>query len=145
MIPDRITIYFDGGCYPKNPGGTAQSGWAIVDDENNVIVEGSQIVAEGGALATNNYAEYRALELSVQYLVDKKWKGTSLTIKGDSKLVVEQVNKRWKCKSEHLKVCLRNVLELLSKLDIQEGWSLDWIRRSQNKHAHSLTTAKEKS
>jgi len=137
-LPDTLNLYFDGGCQPKNPGGVATSGWFFTDEKGNLVAEGAKVVADGGSKATNNYAEYCALGLGIRHLVDQEWKGKVLTIRGDSRLIVEQVAGNWKCKAEHLKPLLEKVHEHLDALEIEEGWSIHWVRRTQNGHAHTL-------
>ncbi|CAE7860334.1 rnhA [Symbiodinium microadriaticum] len=118
---DHLNVYFDGGCQPKNPGGVASCGWFITNQKGNKIAEGSGVVADGGPKATNNYAEYCALGMAIRHLIDEEWSGKSLTIRGDSRLIVEQVAGNWKCKAEHLKPCLERIQEYLDRLDIEES------------------------
>lgn len=138
QLTENLNIYFDGGCQPKNPGGIATSGWFITNEKGELLADGSKVVADGGTHATNNFAEYCALGLALRCLIDEKWKGKSLTIQGDSRLVIEQVAGNWNCKAKHLKKCLIRIHEYLAILDIEKGWIIQWVERNQNEHAHNL-------
>ncbi len=75
---------------------------------------------------TNNVAEYGAL---IYWLKEfRKLKEKKIEILLDSKLVVEQVSKRWKCKDERMKYLLWEVRELLVWID----YKIKWIPREQN-------------
>ncbi len=90
-----ITAYFDGGSR-GNPG---LAGWGayIINDDGTVLAELS------GALgvATNNVAEYYGLIAALQWAADNDV--TTLAVKGDSLLLVEQMRGNYKVKNEGLK------------------------------------------
>ena len=136
MNSEKLTIFFDGACEPKNPGGWATYGFVIRDGES--IVKSGHGVAnpKGHALATNNVAEYSALGFALKYLADEKWIGT-LEIFGDSKLVVEQVNDNWACNKDHLRNLRDRVWELLKTLG--DKWTIKWVPREQNEEADALS------
>ena len=50
---------------------------------------------------TNNFAEYSALELGLKKAIDLNIK--NLIVFGDSLLVINQVNKLWKCNNINIK------------------------------------------
>lgn len=109
-----IVLYVDGGCEPKNPGGIATCGWVIYDAEERkaILAEEYRVVADGGKRATNNYAEYCGLGFALRWLKDQKWRG-QITIHADSKLLVEHVNRNWRCKAAHLQPLLARIHEYL--------------------------------
>jgi ribonuclease HI len=115
-----LLLHVDGGCEPKNPGGVVTAGWVLYDTDKPgvALVEQGKVVRDGGPLATNNFGEYSSLGLALAFLVTHNWKG-ELTIKADSKLLVEQVNGRWKCKAEHLKGLRERVWTMLEDLSLQ--------------------------
>ncbi len=150
-----LILHFDGGCEPKNPGGTSTSGWVLYssEDPKTPIAEQGVVVREGDALATNNYGEYCALEIALTWLMMQKWRG-ELLVKADSKLVVEQVNKRWKVKAAHILKLRDRVLNLVETLEMSvvstdnpvppEGespFTLLWIPRELNGYANDLCRA----
>src|SRR4051812_41121090 len=87
-----LLLHVDGGCEPKNPGGVATAGWALYNPKEPAtpIVEEGRVVQDGGKLATNNTGEYSALWFALKWLHEQGWEG-ELTVKADSKLLVEQV------------------------------------------------------
>jgi ribonuclease HI len=148
----NLLLFVDGGCEPKNPGGVATSGWALFDPKNlkTSLVEQSAVAQDGGPLATNNYGEYNALLLALSWLAENKWSG-ELTIKADSKLLVEQISGRWKVKAEHLKPIRDQILSLMNQLNLEQinessplpdsqrnACQLIWISRDLNEYANQL-------
>jgi ribonuclease HI len=66
---EMITIYFDGLCYPKNPGGVAAYGYLVYRDEE-LLWKGFGGVGQGRGM-TNNVAEYEGLKAAALWLVDE--------------------------------------------------------------------------
>lgn len=123
-----FTGYFDGSSVP-NPGEMTIGG-KIVDEENNDICSYSRTLGQG----TNNIAEYLSLIELIQYAQEKGIK--KIIIKGDSLLVVNQVNGSWRAKDSKMKILKNKVLNSLQYFD---EWKLEHIRREFNKEADSLT------
>ena len=84
--------------------------------------------------ATNNQAEYQALIDGLKAIAE--WKPDRLEVLLDSKLVVEQVNGRWKVKEPELKELHAKVLELLKQFE--NRFTIHHVDRSQNKGADKL-------
>ena len=83
-----------------------------------------------GIHVTSNVAEYAALIDALEWLQTERDKSAFwVEIFGDSKLVVEQVNRRWKAHKAHLTV-LRDKVHLL--LEGFAGWGLSWHPRKHN-------------
>lgn len=141
---DRIELWFDGACEPRNPGGTASCGWVVYrveGKEKERIASGSKVVQKGGLLATNNYAEWCALGLGLRWLLDNmkdECNGTALIAIGDSKLVVNQLTGRWKCKKPHLQKLKNRCIEILGQLGFAQVDS-KWVPREQNWEADKLS------
>ena len=158
----RLLLYFDGSCEPKNPGGVACAAWLIVGDDPDkpplTLAQSYEVVADGGRLATNNFAEYCGLGLSLKFLCGLGWRGT-LTVKGDSQLVVKQVTGEWGCnkdgKSPHLQDCRARIYMRLIELGLATAvdengidipvdinytlFDIEWIPREQNELADKLS------
>jgi len=119
------TLYFDGACEPVNPGGVASYGFILIVGKKKYVGWG---IAETNS--TNNVAEYwaiikglqRALELGI----------TDIEIKGDSKLVVNQVAGRWRIKAAHLRPLVKKAKAVLNKF---ASWQIEWIPREENAEA----------
>jgi ribonuclease HI len=90
-----IKVWFDGACWP-NPGGRASYGWAA-SKEGYFHKEGSGIIGNGPSMS-NNVAEYTALYESLRWLKENNYSKEKITCYGDSKLVIEQMSKRWRVK-----------------------------------------------
>lgn len=123
-----IYAYFDGGAR-GNPG-PAGYGVYIVDDQGNVLSE------QHGSLgtATNNVAEYRGLIAALQWAVEHDLK--SLTVRGDSQLIVEQMRGNYKVKHEGLKPLYLQARMLVMQIgDVR----FEHVRREQNRDADRLS------
>ena len=123
---DKYVLMFDGGSR-GNPG-TAGAGFVIYKN-NDELFAGCAPLGH----ATNNFAEYKGLEIGLQYAIKNSIK--SLTIKGDSKLVLNQVTNKWKVKSFTLKELHRSCRQLLGQLD---NYTVEHIRRKYNKRADEM-------
>jgi ribonuclease HI len=122
------TLHFDGGGQAPGPisGGTVIERPGYDDDEDSFkITEGTHNQGEYHAL---NHGLTRALQLGV----------THLTAYGDSKLVVEQVGGRFRCKNAGLEPLLATAHGLLSRF---ESCELTHIPREENARADALSTA----
>ena len=129
----NLTIHFDGSCQPKNPGGIAAYGFEITDSSGKTVHSDSAEVCRGPQ-ATNNIAEWAGLTAAIRYLKNVGWKG-NLTILGDSKLVINQLNGKWRCKKEHLQPYLEESTSLLKGMN----WTAEWVPRSKNQNADLLS------
>ena len=123
-----ITAYFDGGAR-SNPG-PAGYGVSIVDEQGAVIAE----LHGSLGIATNNIAEYNGLIAALQWAVDHDLK--SITIKGDSLLIIEQMRGNYKVKNEGLKPLHLQARMLVMQIgDVK----FEHVRRELNKEADRLS------
>ena len=123
-----ITAFFDGGAR-SNPG-PAGYGVYIVDDQGAVLAE------LHGSLGntTNNIAEYNGLIAALKWAVDHDV--TSITIKGDSLLIIEQMRGNYKVKNEGLKPLHMQARMLVMQIgDVR----FEHVRRELNKEADRLS------
>lgn len=115
-------VYFDGGCRPRNPG---HAGFAVV-----VLMDGkTRILSRYIGLATNNVAEYTGLIVAIKYAHELGARKIELV--GDSKLVVEQTNGKWKIKSEDMRPLVKEAQDLLQK-HFLGMWTLRHTKRHDN-------------
>ena len=102
----KLILFTDGGS--KGNPGPAGIGILIFDKDGELIKKASEFIGN----TTNNVAEYtaliRALELS------KEFGAEEIEIKCDSKLMVNQLKKKWKVKSPKLKILYQKTRLLLS-------------------------------
>ena len=127
-----MVLYFDGLCEPRNPGGVAVGAFVLLDNEGETLLEGGEVVHDGGPLATNNVAEWCALGFGLK-AARETVKG-KLLIRGDSQLVIRQLNGEWKMKAEHLRPYRARCLALLEGLD----WFAEWVPREENEIADAV-------
>ena len=121
-----IYIYADGASR-GNPG-PASYGVSIVTEQGEVIAE----FGEPLGVRTNNYAEYQGVIAALRYLSSAQYR--DITIRMDSKLVIEQLSGRWKVKSEDMRELVSEASRLLGPFTAQ----LQWIPREQNSRADEL-------
>ena len=120
-----ITVFFDGACEPVNPGGTASYG-VIISRDGKEIHRETAIVCKGEE-ASNNVAEYNGLLNALRWLY--KYRDEHILCKGDSKLVIEQMNGNWRMnKGLYIPWALKCKEALKYFSDIK----LEWIPREQN-------------
>lgn len=130
----EIKAFFDGGC-KKNPGKTGSWGFVITDPwiEDNGIIRGQRI--------TNNIAEYNGLLSLLKELKLLRIEGVN--IYGDSKMVVNIVNRKWgfykKEWNPHRKnKDLKNLAIKCRELLLSGGHILSWVPREENTIADGL-------
>ena len=121
--------YFDGACNP-NPGGEMGMGATILDADNNEI-DWSYAYRKVG---TNNQSEYLAVILLLKralYLgIDE------ITCRGDSKLVINQINGVYQCHSQQLVPLLDKTMALKEQFKVI---NFEWVKRSLNSRADHLS------
>lgn len=122
------TMRFDGGCAPTNPGPCAGS-YVIFDKNGKVVAEGGEFYENG----TNNYGEYKGLICGLNKC--KELEIDNVYIEGDSLLVISQVSKKWKIKSDSMMILLDEVNDLLKSFNIV---FIKHILRKFNSYADKL-------
>jgi ribonuclease HI len=123
-----LHLRVDGGAR-GNPG-PAALGVVIEDDQGMKL----RTFHRWLGVATNNQAEYLALIDGLKAVAD--WKPDRLEVYLDSKLVVEQVNGRWKVREPELKELHRQATELLKPFG--ETANVRHVRREANRGADKL-------
>lgn len=127
-----ITVYFDGLCYPRNPGGIAAFGYAVYRDGKS-IWRGFGAVGEGRGM-TNNVAEYEALMAAARWLADEEI-DEKILIKGDSELVIKQMKGEYRISSATSRKYVPEIRSLLQGRDV----SFSWVPREENREADQLS------
>ncbi|PSF37551.1 hypothetical protein C7H19_10320 [Aphanothece hegewaldii CCALA 016] len=113
-------LYFDGGSR-GNPGIAA--GAAVIQ----LPKKESYIVSDFMKYATNNEAEYTGLVIGLEKAQQLGIK--ILEVRGDSQLVINQVNGLWKVKSENLQGLYNKARRLISQFN---KINISWIPRKDN-------------
>ena len=129
-----IEAYFDGLCEP-NPGGVATYGFVVRKDGKKVHEGHGLAGTPKSPQATNNVAEYTGLIKALEWLAGQKSTGP-IIVRGDSDLILKQVQGLYKVKSGLLAPLHGRVKELLEKLP---AVTFEWIPRERNTDADRLT------
>jgi len=137
----NYAIHFDGSCWP-NPGGVAAWGFTIDKD-------GIEIAAEPGLVdlddeSSNNVAEFYALFMAYKELLTmtpKVGAGDTVEVRGDSQLVINIMQRKWRPNADklyweayRLAMLLHEFLEN-NKVEIH----YDWIPREDNDRCDKLS------
>ena len=133
MTLDAVLIYADGGAR-GNPGPSG-IGAVIYDpatDPPTQLATVSQFIGH----ATNNVAEYRAVIEGLK--AAETFGARRLTLRADSKLVIEQLRGAWKVKQEHLRPLWQEARSLLHRYD---EVVLEHVGRALNTVADALVNA----
>ena len=135
MLVSEIQVYFDGLCQPYNPGGIACYAYVI-------LAEGQQYSDCGLAAepftdnATNNLAEYTGIIKALEWLLTNNYNNQKITVRGDSRLVINQINGKWKVKTITIISLHQKAMSLIPEFkDIQ----IEWVPRDKNKEADILS------
>jgi ribonuclease HI len=129
----RIVIHFDGGAR-GNPGPAAIG--AVVSDPGTDPPTRLGSVSRCIGETTNNVAEYRALIAGLE--AAREFPARAVEVRGDSKLVIEQVRGAWKVRQAHLRPLVDDVRRLLADYDTV---ALVHVPREQNTDADLLVNA----
>ena len=127
-----VLMFCDGLCEPVNPGGFACWGWVAFDETGHQLAQEYGCLGHGPGM-TNNRAEYTALLQALDWATAAGHQGVHIST--DSKLVVEQTNGRWNCKSPALQPLCATAQQKLARLQA----TLSWVPREQNTAADTLT------
>ncbi len=131
----NIQCHFDGSCKPRNPGPVLGYG-ATVD------IDGKRTwsFADSFRFKQNqscNVAEYIALRELLIYLAERRFFESPILVKGDSKLVIEQMAGRYKIRAGMYRETAWECLKLKKKF---KNITFKWIPREHNSEADSLST-----
>lgn len=125
----EFEIVFDGGSL-GNPG-HGYGSFAILQGGQELMVEKVDY-AHLGNQVTNNQAEYMTLIHALEKLIQLRsgdTAGTSVIVRGDSLLVINQIAGKWKVKNEGLRPLHRRASDLFKQFGRGE---LIWHDRSNS-------------
>ncbi len=122
----KVRVYCDGGSR-GNPG-PAASGVVIKTTKNEEIISLSEYLG----IQTNNYAEYSAVILALQWLRENKYQNADFYL--DSELVVRQLSGQYKVKNEGLKPLFQQIQMLLDGVNT----TFTHVYRSDNAEADAM-------
>ncbi|KAF3328152.1 putative RNase [Carex littledalei] len=117
-------LNFDGGA--KGNPGKGGAGALLKTEDGRVICR----LSEGLGVVTNNVAEYKALLLGLRYALIKGFK--RIDVRGDSMLVVMQVQGKWKLKHKDMIELCKKVNEIKKSFTY---FNIQHVRREFNSDA----------
>lgn len=127
-VMKRATIHFDGG--GQSPGPVTAA--CTVELSDGSFDKDVKRLDQG----THNTAEWHALILGLRMAL--KHGERHVLVKGDSMLVVRQINREWKTKNAALQSLRAQAEELLARF---ETWRVEWIPRKENRRTDELGRA----
>jgi len=121
---NHIPILFFDGASRGNPGQAAGAAVIIMPDGDR------HTAAEFLPFATNKVAEYTGLIVGLKKAAALGIR--KLEIRGDSNLIIKQVQGYWGVKAEHLQPLCQEAKRLIQSFDYA---GIEWVAREQNKLA----------
>ncbi|MFD3463308.1 bifunctional RNase H/acid phosphatase [Nocardia fluminea] len=125
---NQVIVEADGGSR-GNPGPAGYGAVVFAADHVRVLAERKEYIG----IATNNVAEYRGLIAGLAAAAELG--ARVVTVRMDSKLVVEQMSGRWKIKHASMIPLAEQARALVAGFD---RVSFAWIPRAENSHADRL-------
>lgn len=133
--PHDISLYFDGGFNKE----TNEAGLGAViyykQGKKNLRLRANELIKE---MDTNNEAEYAALYFALNILQELGVHHLPVEIKGDSQVVLKQLEGDWPCFEENLNRWLDRIEEKIKELGIEPKYTS--LSRKENKEADRLAT-----
>jgi len=123
----KVVVHVDGGSR-GNPGPAAAAAVATAPD-GTALGERSEFIGS----ATNNVAEYRAIQLGID--LARELGASEVEVVNDSQLVARQIGGEYKVKNKGLMPLFTATMEALRGFD---RWSVRDVRREQNERADQL-------
>ena len=127
MAHPKVVVHVDGGAR-GNPGPAAAAAVATAPD-GTALGERSEFIGE----ATNNVAEYKAIQLGIE--LARELGASELELVNDSQLVARQIGGEYKVKNKGLMPLFTETMKALREFD---RWSVRDVRREQNERADLL-------
>ncbi len=124
----KVVVEADGGAR-GNPGPAGFGAVVRSVDTGAVLAERSGSLG----ITTNNVAEYQGLIAGLTAALELG--ATSVDVRMDSKLVIEQMSGRWQIKHPGLRTLAAQAAQLQARFD---HVTYQWIPRDRNRHADAL-------
>jgi len=123
----KVVVHVDGGSR-GNPGPAAAGAVATAPD-GTALGERALFLGD----ATNNVAEYRAIQLGIE--LARELGASEIEVVNDSQLVARQIGGEYKVKNKGLMPLFTETMAALREFD---RWSVRDVRREQNERADQL-------
>lgn len=133
--PHDIKVYFDGG-FNKD---TTEAGLGAIiyykKGKKNFRLRANELIEQ---MDTNNEAEYAALYYALSLLQELGVHHLPVEIKGDSQVVLKQLEGEWPCFEENLNRWLDRIENKIKELGLEPRYEA--LPRKENKEADRLAT-----
>ncbi|WP_088044091.1 reverse transcriptase-like protein [Bacillus sp. EAC] len=133
--PHNIILLFDGGFDVASF--TSGIGVCLYFNQNGKSYRKRSNEKLDG-LSSNNEAEFAALEFAILLLEEMNVKGQRITVRGDSQVVINQLQGDWPCFEEQHQKYINRIEKKIKESHI--SLNLELIKRTENKEAHNLAT-----
>ena len=127
MTHEKVVVHVDGGSR-GNPGPAAAAAVATAPD-GTLLGEKAEYIGE----ATNNVAEYKAIQVGIE--LARELGASEVELVNDSQLIARQIGGEYKVKNKGLMPYFTETMAMLRELD---RWSVRDVRREQNERADQL-------
>jgi len=127
MENEALSLFTDGACR-GNPG-NGGAGAVLVGRDGKVVGTAKRFLGH----CTNNIAEYRALILGLETVLERG--AATISIYLDSELLVRQIQGIYRVKNPDLKPLMVEIRDLLDRFD---AWKIKHVPRSENALADGL-------
>jgi ribonuclease HI len=137
LSKDTVYLNFDGLCEPVNPRGIATYGVVVRKGRVHLLEDSGLAFAKPWSdEASNNVAEYSALIKGLEWLRENKFLESQIIVRGDSSLVINQINGKFKVKAKRILMLHKRAVELIAQF---RHIKVEWVNRNQNKEADLLS------
>jgi ribonuclease HI len=133
-MEESINLHFDGSCEPINPGG--RMGFGVHVSQNGEVLFTNSTGEEASPRNSNNVAEYRALTIGLEWLIGNGYQNRRVVVKGDSALVINQLNGAWRARGG---LYYAEYLKAVELRDQFADITFEWVRREFNQVADDLS------
>ncbi|WNF21438.1 reverse transcriptase-like protein [Mesobacillus jeotgali] len=133
--PHDLTVYFDGGFDNFNHKAGLGTIIYFKQGKKKYRLRANEVFDE---LETNNEAEYAALYFALTILEEMGVKNMTCEIKGDSQVVLKQLEGEWPCYEETLNRWLDRIENKIKELGLHPRYNP--VGRKENKEADKLAT-----
>ncbi|UOY93406.1 ribonuclease H family protein [Ectobacillus sp. JY-23] len=131
--PHDIILYFDGGYEPH----TQRAGLGVslyyTQNGQSYRMRRNKEITE---IENNNEAEYAALQFGIYILEELGVKYQTVTLRGDSQVVLNQLAGEWPCYEKELSKYLDRIENVAKSLKLK--YTCEPLSRKNNKEAHQL-------
>ncbi len=133
-----LEIHADGASRGQGKDRVASFGFVV--ESNGETLEEKYSILDEGEDATNNYAEYKAVILALQWVKESDIKPDKIDVKSDSQLIIRQINGEWSVKSGNLRELYKTARDLVEHFqDMDVTITLEHVPREENERADELS------